>query len=622
MGLLRYVILPIVLASLAGNAQANPLILKSNSTEVEDQIDLTPYIETAIPDSPDAALTQIERMTWQGGYLKPPNFARKFTVVWARFRIENRSDSNLERILEISAPWTDRIDVHCSDGASSWHSAMGDTLPFSERPIFHRHPAIKLSIRVNSNLSCYLRLESQGRIVIPVDLYSRRAFETKSISEYTLLGLYFGGMFTILAFSLVLIFLIRIPAHVWYCLYVSNAWIYFAFYNGVCAQFLFPDATWISAATFMLAVTLNFTLLWFARKFLGTRTNLPRVDLLGRAYCFSLLGLIAVFFIEEHMAQVLLALSFTSTVFILLVLILMSIYHGVWRAGYFLGATSVLIVSIFAGSALHQARLDWSVPVEYFFQAGTFIEVVLFGIVMGARVRRVFKNRQQGESTLSRHALELRRLLGAMNDTSEKERKSIARELQSGFDQPLRMLGEDLDTLRNAKRTEAITLATANRMDKSIDSLVVYLRALLGRIKPPLLDEMGLSAALEYEAAAFSKRTGIDCDFLSALSDKYENEKLPIFVFRIFKEGLALIERFASPGTVTGRAWEEAGLLHLTLGDNGTALPDNEPGVQLGLAGMRERTEHLGGSFRMQVRGEERFCIGIPLQKPATGRKQ
>lgn len=197
---------------------------------------------------------------------------------------------------------------------------------------------------------------------------------------------------------------------------------------------------------------------------------------------------------------------------------------------------------------------------------------------------------------------QLRLLSGSIMVNQEKERSAIARELHDELGQVLTALRMDAVWLSNrlkATDTQAAerTLTMCDLIDKTIEEV----RNMAIRLRPGILDDLGLVDALEWYTTDFERRTGITCVF-EHLNVPSINDTVATAAYRITQEALTNVARhaFASHAKVALRSDE--GLLTLMAIDNGkgfdtSRLSETEA---LGVAGMRERAGLVGGVLEVQ----------------------
>jgi signal transduction histidine kinase len=121
-------------------------------------------------------------------------------------------------------------------------------------------------------------------------------------------------------------------------------------------------------------------------------------------------------------------------------------------------------------------------------------------------------------------------------------------------------------------------------------------------LRPGILDDLGLIAALEWQSNEFEKRSGITCKFQSHYSGEEPDRKLATGIFRIYQETLTNIMRHSGATTVEASIKKADGKIILTISDNGHGFDETKVREKktLGLVGMKERAVMLGGELNIQ----------------------
>jgi PAS domain S-box-containing protein len=213
---------------------------------------------------------------------------------------------------------------------------------------------------------------------------------------------------------------------------------------------------------------------------------------------------------------------------------------------------------------------------------------------------------------------QLRRLSGSIMARQEKERTAIARELHDELGQVLTALRMDAVWLaEHLKGKDSKAGERALKMRELIDTTIDEVRGLATRLRPGVLDHLGLIDALEWYAAEFRKRTGISCIFKPCNVTRVDNF-VATAAYRIAQEALTNVARhsFATQAHITLK--EAKGLLTLEVVDNGHGFNTRkiEDSECLGLAGMRERAALIGGTLEIHSKPSKgtRVCFKLPLQ--------
>jgi PAS domain S-box-containing protein len=201
-------------------------------------------------------------------------------------------------------------------------------------------------------------------------------------------------------------------------------------------------------------------------------------------------------------------------------------------------------------------------------------------------------------------SLELLRALGArLQHVREEERLIMAREIHDELGQDCTALKMDLVLIDHKATKKQVQLrAKVASAVKLVDSMIVTLRRIASELRPRALDDLGLSAALEWQAQEFESRTRIPCRLtLPSESLNLEPDK-SIAIFRIFQEFLTNVARHAHATTVAARLEWEGDHLIFQVHDDGKGFDPEAAGARksLGLLGMRERALLLNGELQLQ----------------------
>jgi signal transduction histidine kinase len=152
-----------------------------------------------------------------------------------------------------------------------------------------------------------------------------------------------------------------------------------------------------------------------------------------------------------------------------------------------------------------------------------------------------------------------------------------------------------------------------------IDSTISEVRNIATRLRPAVLDDLGLIDALEWHAADFEKRTGIPCVFRHNQVPPV-SEPISVAVYRVAQEALTNAARHSGAARVEISLRAREGRLRLAVADNGRGFnPDSPPDKgQLGVAGMHERAGLAGGRLEIRSRpgGGAEVRLDLPLGGP------
>jgi PAS domain S-box-containing protein len=185
----------------------------------------------------------------------------------------------------------------------------------------------------------------------------------------------------------------------------------------------------------------------------------------------------------------------------------------------------------------------------------------------------------------------------------EDERTGIAREIHDELGQALTALKMDLAWVARRLAKDDGTpretlLQTLRSMSDATDGVIDVVRRISAELRPGVLDDLGLLAAVEWQAQEFERRTGSTCEVVSNLGDVRLSTTLSTAVFRIFQESLTNVARHAEATSVEVKLDRDGDTLSLSVQDDGKGIPAeamHDP-RSLGLLGISERARRLGGS--------------------------
>jgi len=209
--------------------------------------------------------------------------------------------------------------------------------------------------------------------------------------------------------------------------------------------------------------------------------------------------------------------------------------------------------------------------------------------------------RMRAQAALQQNTERLRALSAQLAEVAEAERQRLARELHDQVGQQLTALGINLNIIRSQMPTETAE-AVRSRIDDSlllVEQTVERIRDVMTDLRPPVLDDYGLVAALHWYGARFARRTGIAVavegeELAPRLAARVESA-----LFHIAQEALTNVAKHARAKNVKVAVQKQNDVLRLVVADDGIGfdvMPMTEPGGSRGwgLLTMTERAEAVG----------------------------
>ncbi|HZX28750.1 MAG TPA: sensor histidine kinase, partial [Telluria sp.] len=207
------------------------------------------------------------------------------------------------------------------------------------------------------------------------------------------------------------------------------------------------------------------------------------------------------------------------------------------------------------------------------------------------------RTRAEEEVRVSRQ--QLQRLAASQADELEQQRRHIARELHDELGQALTALRLQLHWVKSQlPDAPAPVKVKFDGMLETIGTTVDAVRRISEELRPGVLDDLGLAAAVEQHVERFIEQTGIDCE-LELSRDEFDlDDAVAITLFRVLQEALTNVMRHAEAHHVKVILRDLPGQAQLVVRDDGRGLKQEDIGRhRFGLLGMRERVQLLGGQF-------------------------
>jgi len=218
---------------------------------------------------------------------------------------------------------------------------------------------------------------------------------------------------------------------------------------------------------------------------------------------------------------------------------------------------------------------------------------------------------------------QLRGLAARVALAREEERAAVARQLHDELGQELTVLKYELVHTSALLVEAGLPRHLIDRLQSLIGIVEVTtgaVRRIAHDLRPPALDHLGLAAAIEFEAAAIARRTGLRCRVSAVSRGSALDHVRSIAAFRVFQEALTNIARHANASAVRIRLGESRGVFTMDIHDNGRGITKTQINdvSSIGLLGMREAVEPLGGTLSVSGRRGRGTQVVVRFPLPRT----
>jgi PAS domain S-box-containing protein len=207
------------------------------------------------------------------------------------------------------------------------------------------------------------------------------------------------------------------------------------------------------------------------------------------------------------------------------------------------------------------------------------------------------------EQKLGDSHLKLRNLATHLLSAREAERKNVAREIHDELGQYLTALKMDLRWIEKRLRSSDLGILEKIRATSGLASQAINIvHRIASDLRPVMLDDLGLPAAIEWLGGEFSRRSGISCDTEVTIHGSRIGGNSATVLFRIVQESLNNVGRHSRASHTSVLLRETDGRLEIIVEDNGIGITAEQAAgsTSFGLIGMRERVEGLGGELMVQ----------------------
>ncbi len=299
-----------------------------------------------------------------------------------------------------------------------------------------------------------------------------------------------------------------------------------------------------------------------------------------------------------------------------------------------IGAALALVVAWFAGDIFLLRRVrtllnttrrltagDLAARTGSTYREGELGELEQAFDEMAATLQKKEGERARADEEIRHSYRRLRDLSLYLQTAREEERTRIAREIHDELGQGLTALKMDLSWLK--KRLLPVPEGLHDKaasMEGLIDATIQTVQRLSGELRPGILDDLGLSAAIQWQAEEFQKRTGIPCEVRLGFEDFSLDRGRSTAIFRIFQEALTNVARHAAATEVTTNLEVREGNAVLKVQDNGRGIKSEEIAspTSFGLIGIRERVHSLGGAVDIVAVENKGTTITVTVPLAAT----
>jgi signal transduction histidine kinase len=240
-----------------------------------------------------------------------------------------------------------------------------------------------------------------------------------------------------------------------------------------------------------------------------------------------------------------------------------------------------------------ESRLIWLVALA-------LIAGVLMSLICGWYILRLERQARQRYQALARSRLELEGLSARLVEAQEEERRSISRELHDEVGQSLGALLVEVGQLSKlVPPDDKVTQAQITHIKSVAETAVKSIRDIALLLRPPMLDDLGLIPALEWQAREISRRSDMEVEVHSENVSEELGDEMKVTIYRLVQEALNNAASHASAKSAKVTVFQSPDKIIVEITDAGHGFdPKRQRGM--GILGMEERVRRLGGTLTIE----------------------
>jgi hypothetical protein len=348
---------------------------------------------------------------------------------WYRFSIKNSLRNNEQLIYELLNFQLDKINLYIPDEQGNYiEQRSGDFYPFPFREFNHKNFLFILP-KIDSSrvLTCYLRIEVNHRIVYRARsvVRSEQRLLSYALKEYYALGIFYGILFIMLIYNIILFFNIRSGSYIYYILYILSVALYSLSWNGLGFQYLWPEFPVFNQ--YALPAASYFLVTWaclYAKSFLLTSDRSKTLNTLF-IVVIILRSIIFIWGLTVSRTFLYIYLIDIIALFIGFLGGIVSLADNFKPARYYVVAYSFLSLGFLILTLLHQGIIPPSILSVYSLEIGVVMELIFFSAALADRLKMLKLSEEKALKLVVRQLEENAELKDKVN--KELETKVIER---------------------------------------------------------------------------------------------------------------------------------------------------------------------------------------------------
>lgn len=224
------------------------------------------------------------------------------------------------------------------------------------------------------------------------------------------------------------------------------------------------------------------------------------------------------------------------------------------------------------------------------------------GVIKGTQsVIRDISKKKRAEEVLVESEIKIRNFANHLNQVLEDERSNLAREIHDELGQQLAGIKYGISSFKKMAANKIEVERKVNDLLNDVDITIQDLRKIATELRPGILDTLGLASSIEWLVKGYEKKKGVRCNLKIDVNEQQFSKNISTCFFRICQESLTNISKHTEADEVDIQLYLKDKKLSLMIKDNGKGMTINkqENPFSMGLIGMRERANNIGGIFEI-----------------------
>lgn len=399
---------------------------------------------------------------WKKIQRTSPNFGFTSSAYWFKFDIENPLENPAPVYLELAIPFLDKVEIYQldTDTIVTQH-IVGDTYPFSERPISHQNFVLPFTLQVGAN-SFIMRIASAGTVEAPLILWDPEAHAKYSSDDHLVQGIWAGVIGIMVIYNLLLFFSIRELSYFYYVIFVFNFLLFQVSLKGYGFAYLWPDSLeWNSYAISVFIAGCNVSVLLLIMEFL----QLKETNRIAYRIAQSLTLIAAIFFVLTFLIPYSITIRVNSTLALTncstsMILGYIALIRGHPDARYYCLAWTATFLGIVILGAVKFGALEANFFTNNAGQLGVMILVSLLSLALASRINREKEMRIHAQESVLSSEKKLRESQAELLETQTSINAQLelkVRERTQSMQRALTELEQANNRLELASTTDSLT---------------------------------------------------------------------------------------------------------------------------------------------------------------------